>query len=67
MKATIQWTGGRTVIEGAGLGDSRVADELDRLARAGVSSGVSVWFGDELVTPVHWDAPAELYSPSERS
>lgn len=52
LKAVIAWPGGETVIEavqldGDRLDDSRVADELNRLARAGVRSGVTLGFKDD--------------------
>ena len=48
MKAIIKWPGGEKVIEDCELGAPRVADELDRLARAGVKD-VSLEFQDEFL------------------
>lgn len=49
MKAIIKWPGGETVIDDCDLGDPRVAEELDRLAKAGVTKDVSLEFQDDFV------------------
>ena len=49
MKAVIKWVGGESVIEDAELGDPRVAQELDRLARLGVHVPISLEFQDDFV------------------
>lgn len=59
MKAVLKWPGGETVFEGAELGDPRVSIALDRLARAGVSSGVSLAFESEPSDSVRSPAPQE--------
>lgn len=48
MKAIIKWSGGEKIIEDCELGDPRVADELDRLAKVGVK-GVSLEFQDDFI------------------
>jgi len=48
MKAIIRWPGGEKVIEDAALGDPRVAEQLDLLAKLGVKD-VSLEFQDDFL------------------